>query len=119
MKIGIAGLEFSGRHVVPDCAQCCKGEHEHLFTVEATVEGEPHSGMVLDFHLLHKYLSEITTALEGKSINLELGVAAGTCEALCTHIRNRFVERLEKLAVGRAITVKVWQDATFYAELPY
>jgi 6-pyruvoyl-tetrahydropterin synthase len=114
MKTGVVGIAFTARHRVPSCTACCLREHSHHFFVDCVVEGV---GEPLDFHLLERYVGELVHEFEGKSINKELGVSSGTCEVVANVISVRLRDRLERLASGKEITIRVWQGKRFYGEV--
>lgn len=88
--------------------------HEHDYSCVVTVRGhpEPHTGMIVDLHLLDRLLrEEVTERFDGRHINTAVadfafGRTIPTGEMLCLHIWNRLASRLPDGCTIHAVRVQ-------------
>ena len=70
LTIGVEGLTFDAAHYTKGVSDKCLNIHGHTFRVDVEVEGEvtPDTGMVIDFDIVKKAVSEVIKEFDHKLI---------------------------------------------------
>ncbi len=86
--------------------------HDHEWQVEVRIgtEGLNTEGYALDFHEVHKILSEAVAPLEGSNLNRhpEIGRPTPTAERVAEVLAGRLAPLYEAIG-GRLLSVSVWE----------
>jgi 6-pyruvoyltetrahydropterin/6-carboxytetrahydropterin synthase len=108
MKIGVSEY-IDCAHFLPGHPKCGT-LHGHTYKVEVTVEGQPKSGMVVDFADLKKSLREVLNLYDHRSWNdfLEYPSVENICELLGAKLKGR---------LSFPFTLRVWEGHGKWAEI--
>ena len=108
MKLGVTEY-IDCAHFLPGHSRCGV-LHGHTYTVELIVDGEPRSGMVIDFADLKQALREVLSEYDHRSLNdyLEYPSVENICELLSGRLKAR---------LSFPFTIRVWEGHGKWAEL--
>lgn len=115
-------FSFEAAHFLPRYEGKCKHMHGHRWEVEVKLEGQidPSSGMILDFSLLKKDMTEEFLELYDHKV-LNDFFENPTAENIASRIFNRLRARAGtgEGVLGRVnlTSVKVWESPDSYAEV--
>jgi len=113
---------FSAAHLLAQIGGKCEELHGHNFKVEVTVAAPNlnESGLLIDFRVVKKWLSEILDQMDHKHLN-ELLCFAGinpSAENIAKHICDQMKLKVKESQVQIA-RIKVWESenavVTYYA----
>jgi len=104
---------FSAAHVLTEIGGKCEELHGHNFKVEVTVVAPDlnESGLLIDFRVVKKWLSEILDDIDHKHLNIISSFAGINPSA--ENIAKYICEKMElkvKLAKVNVVRVKIWES---------
>ena len=104
---------FSAAHVLTEIGGKCEELHGHNFKVEVTVVAPDlnESGLLIDFRVVKKWLSEILDDIDHKHLNIISSFAGINPSA--ENIAKYICEKMElkvKLVKVNVVRVKIWES---------
>ena len=104
---------FSAAHVLTEIGGKCEELHGHNFKVEVTVVAPDlnESGLLIDFRVVKKWLSEILEDIDHKHLNIISSFAGinPSAENIAKYICKK-MELKVKLAKVNVVRVKIWES---------
>jgi len=103
---------FGATHALTEYRGMAEEAHDHEWRVEVRVgvESLNAEGYALDFHDVHKVLSEAVTPLDGSNLNKhpEIGRPSPTAERVAEVLAEVLAPQYERLG-GRLHSVSIWE----------
>ena len=107
MKIGVTEY-IDCAHFLPGHPKC-GALHGHTYKIEIAIEGEPKSGMVMDFADLKQAVREVLLEYDHRSWNNFLDYPS--VENICTLLHEKL-----KTRISFPFTLRVWEGHGKWAE---
>lgn len=103
---------FKAAHALTEYRGFAEESHDHEWQVEVRVGAESLNaeGFALDFHEVHKILSEAVVPLDGSNLNAhpEIGQPSPTAERVAEVLARSLAPSYEAIG-GRLLSVSVWE----------